>query len=90
MLSVPVGEGHVAGGHSPVDQPGERVRVPRGGGSGLCLLVGLRHDRDVVVDALVVVVHRHRQGALRHVLAWTNQSTFSVYRLLLYSAIYRL
>ena len=66
---VPVGEGHVAGRHPPVDQPVERMRVPGGGGRRLGLLRRLLVDRDVVVDALVVVVHRHRQGALRHVLA---------------------
>ena len=60
-------ERHVAWRHAPVDQSVERVRMAGDGGLGL--LRGLLVHRDVVVDAFVVVVYRHRQGALRHVLA---------------------
>ena len=64
---LPVGEGHVTGRHPPVDQAVERMRVPGDGSLGL--LCRLLVDRDIVVDALVVVVHRNRQSALRRVLA---------------------
>ena len=59
-------ERHVAWRHAPVDQSVERVRMAGDGGLGL--LRGLLVHRDVVVDAFVVVVYRHRQGALCHVL----------------------
>ena len=62
-----MGERHVAWGHAPVDQSVERVRMAGDGGLGL--LRGLLVNRYVVVDAFVVVVYRHRQSALRHVLA---------------------